>query len=296
MAHHTPLVWDLALVCYDSVSPPALVGVRQAGDRLSATRYGRRMASLPAAAPLPARPRLTGASRPGRVVGVHPSCVYVVSDQGEAHSSVVAVETADGVGLPCALRLGLDRAAAPFAAVRVGDPAAVGDGHVVAGPVTVRVVRWWSPPVVRPWLGAGHPWETLAGLLRDVRPPVDPDLDPHELLGRGPGLTPAGDDVLAGWLLAVHHEDELRATPMAALETAATATTALSAALLHEAAAGRGVPAAVALADTLAGHGDAGDLERVLTRLLRVGHTSGAALAFGLLRGARDTARRVVAA
>ena len=259
------------------------------------------MASLPAAAPLPARSRLTGPPRSGRVVGVHPSCVYVVSDPGRTGGrtgALLAVETADGVGLPCALRLGVDASAGPFAGVRSGDPATVGDGLVRAGPLEVRVVRWWSPPPVRPAIDrsgrpserdGGDPVEVLAGLLRDVRPPVDVDLDPHELLGRGPGLTPAGDDVLAGWLLAVHHDADLRATPAAVLATAATVTTALSAALLREAEAGRGVPAAVALADALGGHGE---VAPALARLLRVGHTSGAALALGLLRGARLMASR----
>ncbi len=296
MAHHTPLVWDLALVCYDSVSPIAVVGVPQGGGRLSVTRYGRGMASLPVAAPLPARTHLTGPLRPGRVVGVHPSCLYVVSDpdRPDGTGSVVAVETADGVGLPCALRLGIDLAAAPFAAIEVGDRATVGEGRVVAGEIEARVVRWWSPPTVRPWGRQSPRWHELEGLLRDVRPPVDPDLDPHDLLGRGPGLTPAGDDVLAGWLLAVHHVDDLRAAPAAVLAAAPTATTALSATLLQEAAAGRGVLAAVAMADALGGRGD---VAPALDRLLRVGHTSGVALAFGLLRGARlVTSRGEVAA
>ena len=263
------------------------------------------MASLPAAAPMPARSRLTGPPRSGRVVGVHPTCVYVLSDRGHDGGDLHAVETADGVGLPCALRLGLDRSTAPFAAVRVGDPATVGHGLLRAGPLAVRVVRWWSPPSVRPAVdrtrradqadlpGPGARLRVLEGLLRDVRPPVDPDLDPHDLLGRGPGLTPAGDDVLAGWLLAVHHDADLRATPASVLARAATRTSALSAALLREAVAGRGVPAAVALADALGGHGD---VAPPLERLLRVGHTSGAALALGLLRGARLVSREQVAA
>lgn len=286
MDHRSPLVWEIGIVCYDSVSSLRVVGVRQGSGNASATRYGRRMASLPAAAPLPAHALLTGPVRPGRVVGVHPSCVYVVSDPGE----VVAVETADGLGLPCALRLGLDRDARPFRAVAVGDPAAVGAGRVVAGPFAAEVVRWWAPPVVRRPHDRQPQWqEALEGLLRDVRPPVDPALAPHELLGRGPGLTPAGDDVLAGWLLAVHHDPDLPADLATAVEAAPATTTALSAALLREAVQGRGVPAAVALADALGGHGDIG---AALDRLLRVGHTSGAALALGLLRGARLVSSR----
>jgi hypothetical protein len=41
------------------------------------------------------------------------------------------------------------------------------------------------------------------------------------------------------------------------------------------------------VADHLAGHGPSDDAERVVGRLLAVGSSSGAALAHGLLRGAR---------
>jgi hypothetical protein len=258
------------------------------------TRYGPGMPSVPAAAPLPARDLLTGPPRPGRVVGVHPSCVYVVSDTAEPR--LVGVETADALGLPCALRLGLDAADRPFAAVSPGDPARVGAHRVELGPLTVQVVRWWAPPMVRPPVAGpsrgGPPrWVDLAEHLRDVPAPVDPTADPADLLGRGPGLTPAGDDLLAGLLLAVHHDAAARDDLLPVVAAAPGATTALSASLLEEAAAGRGVPAALALADALGGHGAAQDVTTVLDRLLRVGHTSGAALAHGLLRGAREAAR-----
>ena len=250
------------------------------------------MASLPAAAPLPARALLPCPSREGWVAGVHHSCMYVLSGP-----DLVVVETADGVGLPCALRLGVDAVAAPFGAVRPGSSASVGAGRLIAGPVTVEVVRWWAPPGVRR-PGRDRPPAAATGLgelLGDVPPPVDPSLDPHDLLGRGPGLTPAGDDVLVGWLLAVHHDAVLRSALAAAVADAGDRTTALSAALVREAVAGRGVPAALAVADALAGHGE---LEPALDRLLRVGHSSGAALAFGLLRGAVESAHHasVVAA
>jgi hypothetical protein len=300
VAHVSAKVWELALVCYDSVSSPALVEVRQ-GCRLSCwTRYGPGMPSLPAAAPLPARDLLAGPPRTGRVVGVHPSCLYVVTDPPEPR--LVAVETADALGLPCALRLGLDRGDRPFAGVSSGDRARVGDHRVELGGPTVRVVRWWAPPVVRPPSGGEPRWAELAGLLRDVRPPArlddgHHDADPLELLGWGSGLTPAGDDVLAGWLLAVHHHAAARDELLPVVAAARHATSALSAALLEEAAGGRGVPAALAVADALCGHGDLPELGAALDRLLRVGHTSGAALAHGLLRGARqvaDVSRRPV--
>ena len=293
MAHVSAKVWELALVRYDSVSSPVLVGPRQGCRPSCGTRYGPGMPSLPAAAPAPARDLLTGPPRSGRVVGVHPSCVYVVTDP--ADSRLVAVETADALGLPCALRLGLDRGDRPFAGVAPGHPAPVGDQRVEVGPLTVRVVRWWAPPVVRPPSGRPPRWAALAGLLRDVRPPVgldgNPEPDPRDLLGRGPGLTPAGDDVLAGWLLAVHHDATARDELLPVVAAAPHATTALSATLLDEAAAGRGVPAALAVADALGGPGELTGLGAAVDRLLRVGHTSGAALAHGLLLGARRVAR-----
>ena len=143
------------------------------------------MPSLPAAAPLPARDLLAGPPRTGRVVGVHPSCGYVVTDPPEPR--LVAVETADALGLPCALRVGLDRVDRPLAGVSVGDRALVGSGCVEAGPLTVRVVRWWAPPVVRAPSRSEPRWAELAGLLRDVRPPVDlnrghHDVNPLELI------------------------------------------------------------------------------------------------------------------
>jgi hypothetical protein len=252
------------------------------------------MPSLPAAAPLPARALLTGTVRAGRVVGLHPSCAYVLTDPPEPR--LVAVETADALGLPCALRLGLDARDRPLAGADVGQEALVGARSVAVGPVTVRVARWWAPPVVRPPQDGPPRWGDLAELLRDVRPPVDVTGDPDGLLGRGPGLTPAGDDVLAGWLLAVHHEPALRDPLLPLVAAARGATTALSAALLDDAAAGRGVPAALALADALGGHGDRTAVRVALERLLRVGHTSGAALAHGLLRGAHEVARATEAA
>ena len=72
---------------------------------------------------------------------------------------------------------------------------------------------------------------------------------------------------------------------------AARRTTWLSAELLRL-AAGRAcaAPAVVAVADALAGHGDDDALTRSAPALLAVGHTSGPALARGLLLAAATTA------
>lgn len=231
------------------------------------------------------RDLVSGPARRGRVVGVHRSCAYVL-----VGADLVALETADALGLPCAVRLGVDRSRAPLAAVRRDDEALVGDGVLRAGPVTVRVTRWWAPRLPR----RGSPGERLtelAALLAAHPCPVDADLSVEELVGLGPGLTPAGDDVLAGLLVGLHHHPALR-DPLAAEATALAParTNALSAALLRHATAGHSVPAVADVADALAGHRP--DLPATVARLVAVGHSSGSALAHGLLRAARTVAAR----
>ena len=103
-------------------------------------------------------------------------------------------------------------------------------------------------------------------------------------LGRGTGLTPAGDDLVAGALAT------LRATGLAAADRlgaavrapAPAATTRLSAALLEAADVGGLVPEA---AGVPARAGRRGDVETAAGRLVDVGHTSGWHLAAGLLVG-----------
>ena len=106
--------------------------------------------------------------------------------------------------------------------------------------------------------------------------PTDGALAPADLdrlLGRGPGLTPLGDDVLAGWLTAcaaLGRPDDLLA---AAVRRRLGVTTLLSATLLDCAARGEALPQ---LADWLADPTDA-----TADALLAVGATSGAGLMAG---------------
>ena len=98
-----------------------------------------------------------------------------------------------------------------------------------------------------------------------------------ELIGRGPGLTPEGDDVVAGVAAVVASgpwPEELREAWVGALLGAdlRRRTTALSATLLELAAAGMGPEPLQALV---------GGRMAALDRLLRVGHTSGRAYALG---------------
>jgi hypothetical protein len=104
---------------------------------------------------------------------------------------------------------------------------------------------------------------------------------PAELVGRGPGLTPSGDDVLAGALVAAHATSDprlgrWRVETREALRV--RRTTAVSRGLLHHALDGYATPE---LADFLV-EACSGGPGPATARLLAVGHGSGAALAAGV--------------
>jgi hypothetical protein len=126
----------------------------------------------------------------------------------------------------------------------------------------------------------------------------------ERIVGLGPGLTPSGDDFLCGLLLALRLLTPCVArTPpavpaggaavrladwigAAVTSDATTRTTALSATLLHCAAAGQASGEAAGVLRALTCPGGQ-DLTVATRRLLATGHTSGADLAWGLAAGAR---------
>ena len=225
-------------------------------------------------------PVLAGPVRRATVVAAGPAATYLTVDE-----DLIALVAPRGVRLPCA-------------AVLVGegpppdpDDLTVGEGRVWARERPVGTVRRWFDPRVR--LSAVDP-EAVAGLAAEVhvRPAPDPAVpdaavaaladDPvgavDDLVGRGGGLTPAGDDLLAGCLAAVR----ARGVPMAdalgraVRQQARGRTSRLSAALLAAADQGAVVPEAAA---ALRGRPGAA------RRLLGLGHTSGWYLAAGLVVG-----------
>jgi hypothetical protein len=278
------------------------VGKFTCSAQQSATGQGRegwhdRAVPLPAPVPVAAPDALTGLlCGPGRralVRGVFPTAVYV--DTG---AEVVALVTSDALRLPCALVLAASSGSRPFATIRSGDAAGVGEGVVAVGDRQFLVRRWWRPAPLRP-LHPGLRLAARADALEAVLPPLPPGLPadrrtwrPRALVGLGPGLTPAGDDILAA-MLVTPSATPGAATAVAALvaETARllTRTTALSATLLRHAAAGRAIPEVTRLVDAL---GDAGDLAAPTARLVSVGHSSGTALAHGVLAATRQALAR----
>jgi hypothetical protein len=266
------------------------------------------------------RDLVTGPIRRTTVVAAGPAAVYL-----GVGARLLAVVAAGGVQLPCALVLtadgpfaGLGQHGGPGGAGRAG--LAVGQGAVHQGGRRVVGISRWFDPRVR--VGDVAP-VAIARLATAVwsRPRPDPllpadavDRLAHELargdvhravaalLGRGTGLTPAGDDLVAGVLAALRAVGSPAADDLAehVRALAPVATSRLSAALLDAADLGAVVPEAAAVLRAVAGvEASAGNddgparLEAAVARLVGVGHTSGWHLAAGLLVGlshARDPA------
>ncbi|WP_230465943.1 DUF2877 domain-containing protein [[Actinomadura] parvosata] len=275
------------------------------------------------------RPVLEAQRRPARVLAAFPAGVYL-EVRTEAEPSVIAVITGEATRLPNSVLL-----AGPLPAVTVGDDASVGDRVIDLGPLSLSVRRWWDPA---PPLGRLDPALLDDGLPKD--PPgaglagngavdmlasscakgwlLGAVTAAEQLVGLGPGLTPSGDDVLAGLLVTLRHlgvaagcgravwlADWLAAT---VTFDARTRTTPISATLLHCAARGEASPEVIAVLRGVAGRQPLEPalrrqalepalrrpaleparrqaLESALRRLHRLGHTSGADLAQGIAIG-----------
>lgn len=176
-------------------------------------------------------------------------------------------------------------------------PLQIGDGRLSAPTATWGVRRWWQP--ARP---SGLPRPSGADVARLDVPAASPDvprlalpLSPEALIGLGPGLTPAGDDVLAGALVAAYATEDprlpaWRRTTVAALERGRT--TDISRAMLHHALDGYAVPQLAAFVTALCLGQDSA---RATADLLAVGHTSGGALLTGVLHTLRTDPSRLTA-
>ena len=247
----------------------------------------------PAAASTLAPAWLHGDPGTARVVAVFERAAYLLRDD-----EVLPVLAPGALALPGGLRVGhvTDLLALRL---RAGDEVLAGLGEVVAadgGLVVRRTWRPWAAPSAA--LPADASERALAAI--DATPDLTDDLPPdvlaeaaqvlprgrvEALLGLGPGLTPAGDDVLCGLLLGLRATG--READRARLEARVGAvlgrTTALSATLLTQAAAGYAVPPVVDLLH--AWHrptATADDLAELVDEVASVGHTSGRALLLGL--------------
>jgi Protein of unknown function (DUF2877) len=224
-------------------------------------------------------------------------------------------------------RIGVVRAC--FArAVYVGfgaDLLAVGDDALPAGPLHLRLRRFppltvgqrfdaaidpdrcWRPAAVDP-RGLVRHRDIVRATLGRISSPFDGDLterveavlhaggivDLARLIGgRGQGLTPAGDDVLAGIMVADALGPDRFPTQRSAAATAAP-TTDVARAFLRWAARGRSIEPVHVLLGAVA-TGDADAAGRALRALLAVGAMSGSDLAFGLRLGLGQPDRSTLA-
>jgi hypothetical protein len=212
-----------------------------------------------------------GAGGRAEVVGVYRVAAYLRFPAG-----LVALTSGLAPRGPLHLRV------AVLPALRVGE-------RVRTDGATLRGATWSVSPDAPTWTGAlpsGPPTAPGGGArTRTCVPPRDQVGELRELAarlgGRGPGLTPEGDDVLAGVLLATRAawgpavEDALRSV------AASVRTTEVAAAFLAWAARGQCIEPAH---DWLAAP-DGATRRRAERRLRAVGASSGAALLDGLRWG-----------
>jgi hypothetical protein len=236
---------------------------------------------------------------PARLLGSFPTAGYLQLGSG----TVIAVLTSDAVQLPIGVTL-------PWSSSELDLPGLIGPGVVASGPelrlgrlrIAVRgrreaALRYCGRPVQLTGPVGFEVWDALD--LDRADPFGDPTAAVGRLLGRGPGLTPAGDDLLCGALAAsVLFGIEACGLAEAVRNRLADldgGTTSLSRQLLLRAAAGDGLPELQQLGRALC-QLDPVPVEAAWRRLLAIGHSSGAALGAGLLAGARQAATRPVAA
>lgn len=242
------------------------------------------MTRVPGAASATLRRRLAEGPGSGTVVHAGASAIYARVGGG-----LLGVVARRAVHAPIAVAVDLPR----LTEVAVGSPAHLVDGLVHLGGLAIGVDRLTAVDVPRvDPAGAAR----LQPRPADVEParrqlPVqaltalaqgDPVAVP-QLLGRGDGLTPVGDDVLAGWLIGARAAGRTTRPVAAAVRAAAHRTTELSAALLSHAADGETIPELRGLLGALMSEAAApGAVEAATARLLAVGHSSGAGLLLGV--------------
>lgn len=271
------------------------------------TAFSRTADALPVAAP----PRVAAwlaVAPDGPVEVLHASRDTV---HLEVAGRAVGVAAATAPGLPHVLRTNLATVSTRVSSRAVPTPY-VDSGSLHWGGralVTSRFVDVRAPrldaariPTASPAAALGTPRSRGAGLVPATGAsealaglgPVPAEIDAvavADLVGRGDGLTPLGDDLLSGWLVA--HRAAGVATPAvdAAVRRALPRTTTLSATLLECALAGE-CPDLVAAYLRALGTPRQGTARAALEAL---GHSSGSGLAHGVDLALTALAGRVAA-
>lgn len=236
------------------------------------------------------------------MVAVFDRAVYLRRGQ-----EVLPLVAPEALVLPGALRVAT-RADLDALRVQAGEEVLVGRGEVRTPGGGLVVRRVWRPlpvptaPLPEParqtahaalaglGLGLGSSeLENLADRLAElaaaaVGSTASTPCAVRGLVGLGPGLTPAGDDVLCGLLLGLRAsgQDRERSRLADAVLPLLGRTSALSATLLRQAAQGYAVPPVVALLRAWHRGAGAAALTLAARSVAGIGHTSGPALILGL--------------
>ncbi|MFP5068988.1 DUF2877 domain-containing protein [Pseudonocardia nantongensis] len=220
---------------------------------------------IPVSAPVRARDRLRRApDGPVRIVHRGPDAVYLALDDG-----CLGVTGAGAVAVPCALHSRVARFDVRTAAVRAGVL------HLDGEPLAVRRLVDTRVPSL-PALPAGAPPAPARMSAVGLPTAVTPDTA-GDLVGRGEGLTPLGDDVLCGWL-ALHRAAGADTTTVdVAVRAHLHRTTLLSATLLRCALDGEVIPRFAAFVAALGSPAE----PAAEAALAGVGHSSGTGMAYG---------------
>lgn len=206
--------------------------------------------------------RTLGRPAEGRVLAVYRRAVYLQMPAG-----LCALTTASAPRGPLHLRCATLPRCRPGGRARTDGRTLTGDG--------------WAMSLDAPaWTGRLPGPHRLAGGIT----PAEVAVRAHRLGGRGPGLTPAGDDVLAGLLLVARAAGGPASEPELLGTVQRIHTTAVAAAFLSWAARGQCIEPAHDVLHSLMRDGPAattpdGD------RLAAIGASSGRALLLGIRMG-----------
>ena len=242
---------------------------------------------ITAAAPTRVWQRLRAADDGRReVVHAGAAAVYVDLD-----GDVVGLLSAAATRVPCGLWSSL-----PDVSHLAGRDVRVEAGDLVVGDQPVRISRLVDvrvPTLTRAAARRPDGESPARSLATDLDLPADGRLTPDHvagLVGHGPGLTPLGDDVLAGWLVTRVAAGEPDTTVTDAVRRHRGATTALSATLLDCASRGEALPELRAWL-TAVGTPRA---EAAAAALERVGATSGTGLLVGATLALRSLEEQTI--
>lgn len=237
---------------------------------------------------------LRGPERAGEVVAVRSRAALAAIDTGGGARLIAITSAANATRTANTLLLTEVAPPEPGSRVQVGAGTLLVDGR------RHRILRYWpsgtAPQPVDPEAPQqlaqltstavrGLSTETVFPLLTALATGSRLVEAARSLVGRGPGSTPAGDDVLAGVALALRMTD--RPGLLGQLRGAITPdlhdrTTALSADLLRAALAGHASPEVRSLLLTLRPGASHEHRRRATQAVLGLGSTSGADLLLGL--------------